>query len=235
MMKALIVDDEPLPAKLLDELVKKHCFEITSTEVLNSPTKAIERLKEEHFDVIFLDVEMPKMDAFQFLNSAKLANDTVVIFTTAYSEYAVDAFKANASYYILKPVDKEELITAVRKANVQLRNSFKSNSTIEHLSIFEGDEYQLIKIKDIIRIEGDGSYSKVITKSKDYLSSKRIGFFTSKISNENFFRCHNSHIVNTNRIKKIGKGKSTYIVMENEDTVPVSPSKKPILMKLLQM
>ena len=90
-------------------------------------------------------------------------------------------------------------------------------------------------MKDIIRIEGDGSYSKVITKSKEYLSSKRIGFFASKISNDNFFRCHNSHIVNTNRIKKIGKGKSTYIVMENEDTVPVSPSKKPELMKILQM
>lgn len=119
-------------------------------------------------------------------------------------------------------------------------NQFKNinTSTVSHgslLRFFEGDEYQLIKIKEIIRIEGDGSYSKIITKSKVYLSSKRIGFFTSKISDERFFRCHNSHIINTNRIKKIGKGKSTYIVMENEDIVPVSPTKKTVLMKLLQM
>ena len=109
-MRALIVDDEPLPGKLLMEMINKHCFEIEETSYISSSTEALKELSDSHYDIVFLDVEMPGMNAFEFLDEANLPHNTVVIFVTAYSNYAVEAFKADAAYYILKPVQKEELI-----------------------------------------------------------------------------------------------------------------------------
>lgn len=122
-MKALIVDDEPMPAKHLQNLVEKHCSEITQTRVLNSPIEALEHLKEHHFDLLFLDVEMPELTGFELLEEANLTPSTQVIFTTAYSQYAVEAFQSKEVHYMLKIVSKDELVAAVRKATQMLRQN----------------------------------------------------------------------------------------------------------------
>ena len=171
-MKTLIVDDEPMPGKLLQELIKKHCFEIEETHFETSPRAALERLKKERFDILFLDVEMPGMNAFELLEQIDLPRETVVIFVTAYSNYAVDAFKANVAYYILKPVVVEELIKAVRKASAHLQKNAQKRSELSNdsISIYDGEEYQIIPLEEIIRLEADGSYAKVYCiNGKSYL------------------------------------------------------------------
>jgi two-component system LytT family response regulator len=232
-MRALIIDDEPMPAKHLRAMIEQHCFEITETEIIRSPKMAIEHLKEEVYDLIFLDVEMPEMDGFELLNHVELTKSTAVIFTTAYSEYAVQAFKANATYYIMKPVEEKELVVAVRKAIQKTKLQSAKESADKSLSIFDGEEYIIIKTKDIIRLEADGSYTKFILADRTILASKRMGYFSEKLPQQDFVRCHNSHIVNIEKIAKISRGKSGYLIMSNDNIVPVSPSKKGDLDKLI--
>ena len=191
-------------------------------------------MQEKEFDVIFLDVEMPGMNAFELLDQVQLPSSTVVIFVTAYSSYAVDAFKANAAYYILKPVVKEELITAVRKASTHLQTATKKKSNSEgSISIYEGDEYLIVKEENIIRVEADGSYARIVCIDKAHLSSKRLGHYESKLDSKIFYRCHHSHLINIHHLQKISKGKSPYLTMDNGDVVPLSPSKRQQLNQLI--
>ena len=236
-MRAIILDDEPMPAKHIEQMIKKYCFEIKETVIFNVASKAIEYLKSNDYDLLFLDVEMPEMDGFQFLDKAELPFDTKVIFTTAYSEYAIEAFKANAVHYILKPVMKEELIAAVRKASNAI--SYHQDNQLEHkssISIFDGEDYLLIKTRNVIRFEADGSYTKVCLDSgKDLVSSKRLGEYERRLSKADFIRCHNSHLVNTSFISKISKGKAGYLTLINNDIIPISNSKKEEVNKLLEL
>lgn len=231
-MRALIIDDEPMPAKHLREMIKQHCFEISEVELELSPKIAIQLVEENLYDIIFLDVEMPEMDGITFLKQVQLPSSTSVIFTTAYSEYALDAFKANATHYIMKPVEKEELVLAVRKAMHKSKKKEKSSATT-NLTVFDGDEYLIVNTQDIISLEADGSYTKFTLMNKKILASKRIGFYEDKLPSELFLRCHNSYVVNLNQIGKLGKNKSNYLVMKNGDTVPISTTKKASIQKIL--
>jgi two-component system LytT family response regulator len=236
-MRAIILDDEPMPAKHIEQMIKKHCFEIIETVIFNVASKAINHLKTNEYDILFLDVEMPEMDGFQFLSKASLPFNTKVIFTTAYSEYAIDAFKANAIHYILKPVMKEELISAVRKAGNSI--NFKKENKGENrtsISIYDGEDYLLIKTEEIIRFEADGSYTKVVlSTNKVLLTSKRLGEFEKRLSSLDFIRCHNSHLVNKNYISKVSKGKSGYLTLINKDVISISSSKKEEVNKFLEL
>lgn len=227
-MRALIVDDEPMPAKHLLGMIEKHCFEIDHAHIINSPTKALEHLKSNQYDLLFLDVEMPQLDGFELLEEAQLTPSTQVIFTTAYSQYAVDAFKANATHYILKLVTQEELVKAVRKATLLLRNA--NNSIPKHsndvITVFHGGEHHLLKSGDIIRLEADRSYTSIVTPKKTFLSSKGIGQYAKKLPDHVFFRCHHSHLVNLQEVVKMGKGKDGYLILSNNDMIPISLSKK---------
>lgn len=233
-MKALILDDEPMPAKYLEQMVKKHCFEIKSIDIFNVASKALKVLETDPYDIIFLDVEMPEMDGFQFLEKADLPSETQIIFTTAYSEYALEAFKANARHYLVKPVTKEDLVMAVRKAMSALPVSENGSVTKDYISVYDGEEYLLLKKEEIIRFEADGSYTKVITSnSKNILSSKRLGEYEKKVDSKEFVRCHNSHLVNIDYINKVSKGKGGFLSLKNDEIIPISSSKKDEINRLL--
>lgn len=232
-MKALIVDDEPMPGKHLEGLVRKHCFEISEVKVINSPLKAIEDLSNNEYDIIFLDIEMPVLNGLELLEKIQLPEKTHVIFTTAYSQYAIEAFKVNATHYLLKMVTKEDLIDAVRKVS---HLKYKSNNIqkLPSLSIFIGEEYVILSQEKIIRLEADGSYTKIITATNDeFLSTKMLGYYEKLLSDELFYRCHNSHIINFKKVHRLSKGKKGYVVMGNEDIVPLATAKREQLMQLL--
>tara|TARA_R110002049_G_scaffold125972_11_gene281640 strand:+ start:442 stop:1149 length:708 start_codon:yes stop_codon:yes gene_type:complete len=226
-MRALIIDDEPMPAKHLEVLINKYCFEIKAITIITSPVKAVQHLEHNNYDIIFLDVEMPEINGFELLEQVLLPDFTQVIFTTAYSQYAIEAFKANALHYILKMVTKDDLITAVRK--VIRMKEIKSTSSEEKtniISIYHNDEYHLLNENKIFRLEASKSYTYFITEDKKILSSKGIGYYQKKLSHEVFFRCHNSHLINILHLEKIGKGRNSYITLSNGDVIPLSDSKK---------
>lgn len=228
-MRALIVDDEPMPGKHLKEMIKKYCFEINEVEIVLSPSKAILELKDNEYDIVFLDVEMPEMSGLDLIKKISLPKSTSVVFVTAYSEYAVEAFKADAIYYIMKPVEKGELITAVRKSmynTALISKKPKEVARNNSITVYNGEDYVVINPSDIIRMEADGSYTKFVLKNSTFLASKRMGSFEEKLNNELFIRSHNSHLINIQEVSKISKGKGGYIIMSNNDFVPISATKK---------
>ncbi len=225
-MKALIVDDEPFPAKHLKELLEQYCFEITEIDMLFSPLEAIEKLKHKHYDILFLDVEMPKVNGMELAKKVKHSSNTQIIFTTAYSTYAVDAFQANAAHYIVKPVDEEELVLAVRKAQMQISKRSASDKNKEgKISIFKDNEYLIVSQNDIVRIEGDGGYTKIVIENNEHLSSKRMGHYAEVLDEKQFMRCHNSHIINIDKVSKVNKADG-YVTLINGDIIPVSSTKR---------
>lgn len=234
-MKALILDDESLPAKHLQKLIEEHCFEIEETVIFNSASATLKHLEKEDYDILFLDVEMPEMNGIEFINHAHLPSSTQIIFTTAYSQYAIDAFRANATHYILKPVMEEELVLAVRKAVKLLSKQKNKEQNSGIVPIFDGKEYQIVSSNDLIRLEADGSYTKYVLTDREVLSSKRIGAIEEKLPPQHFLRCHKSHIINVTHIKSFGRDNSTYVTLTNGDVVPISSSKKAKLYALLSI
>ncbi len=222
-MRAIIIDDEPMPAKHLREMIRQYCFEIDTVNIIQSPLDAIVHLQENEYDIVFLDVEMPEMSGVEFLQKVNLPRNTSVIFSTAYSEYAIDAFKANATHYIMKPVQENELVLAVRKG---LEKNSRQNVAPDTISVFDGTEYSILNQKDILYLKADGSYTQFVLHDRQVLASKRLGHFENKLNENQFVRCHNSYLVNTMNIDKVGKQKSPYIVMKNGETIPVSSSKR---------
>lgn len=223
-MKALIVDDEPMAAKHLQFLIEQHCFEITSTHLIHSPIAAIKHLRTHQYDLIFLDVEMPEISGVELLKQVMLPRQTQVIFTTAHAQYAIDAFQADAAHYLLKVIQKDKLILAVRKVS----NNSAPTPAPEDLaiSVFQNDEHHILRAKDILRFQAQGSYTSILLPQQKFLSSKGIGHFEKKLRGSSFFRCHNSHLINLQKVVKIGKGKSGYVVLSNEEVIPVSNAKK---------
>lgn len=235
-MKALVIDDEVLPGKFLQALILKHCFEVTSVEVFTSAMKAIEHLQDHSYDLLFLDVEMPEMNSFDFLKRALLPKKTQLIFVTAHSHYAIDAFKVEAVHYLLKPVDPNELMLAVRRANRNwdAREEGAQGNSTQRLSIYDGDKYIIVDKQDIIRMEADGSYTKIVLEGNENIfASRRLGYYEKKLQHEVFFRCHHSHVVNIEKIHSIERGKASFVLLKNEEEIPLSSSKRDSLKTLL--
>lgn len=234
-MKAIIIDDEPMASNHLLQMVLKHCFEISTTKVYNVASKALEHLKTNTYDILFLDIEMPGMNGFEFLTHAGLSNNTCVIFTTAYSQYAVEAFKANASHYLLKPIMENDLINAVRRVCKQkIDHNTREKDSIDALHIFDGDSYIILDKSDIVRLEADGSYTRIITRNDEVvLSSKRLSYYEDLLNLNQFFRCHKSHLICLKEITNIDKGRGGFINLKNKESIPVSQLKKDELKKML--
>lgn len=228
-MNALIIDDERMPAQHLLEIIETQCHEISSTKLIFSPIEALEHLADTDYDIIFVDVQMPEINGIELIKRLNLSAETEVVFVTAYSNYAIDAFKADALHYIVKPVEEDEVIKAVSKAVKYRRKSNGFDEERETLSIFHNEEYHIVKTDQIIRLEADGNYTRIIEEDKEHFSSTRLGVFEKKLVGSKFVRCHKSHLINLSKIKKVGKGNGGYIVMNNEDVVPITLSKSELL------
>jgi len=170
---------------------------------------------------LFLDVEMPQMTGFELLEEVVVPDSTKIIFTTAYEAYVLKAFRAKAIDYLVKPIAEIDLFKAVQKISTENR----AEQQKESITIYSDNEYHVIKQAEIIRVQADGSYVKIVTDNKNYLSSINLKSKLTTLSSKKFYRCHNFQVINTSKIPKMGKGKGGYVVLTNEDIVPVSTSK----------
>ncbi len=233
-MTALIIDDESIHSEYLENQLKKYCASLVEVEAtFQSPIKAYEYLKTNAVDFIFLDVEMDEMNAFEFIEIIGTENVPKIIFTTAFSTYAVDAFKVNAIDYLLKPIDKKELITAVEKMEKTLisNQTDKLNHVLQtpleaendRLILTETQGYTFVKLNNIIRIEGNGSYSDfIMLDGQRITTSKRLNFYWKKLQNLTFIRSHQSHVVNMKYIMKYSKADGGELCLTNNECVPIS-------------
>lgn len=213
--RCLIIDDEPLAIKL----IKTHLSKLDSFEVAgecNNALKAVEFLKREHIDLMFLDINMPEITGLDFLKS--LPNPPYVIITTAYREYAIDGYDLDVIDFLLKPISFERFLKAINRycnrTNPFHKNSHEQTNTTEirHVFIQDGKNIYKIPYSELLYLEGFGEYVKVVTVSKTHLVRDSLSDFEQKLPADHFLRVHKSYIVN---LEKITGYNSVHIMMKN--------------------
>ncbi|MBL7976662.1 MAG: response regulator transcription factor [Candidatus Kapabacteria bacterium] len=245
-MRILIIDDEKTIQDGIVHMLHSSGLNIDAIYQAFSVDSGIETILHQSPDVVLLDVEIGKETGFDLL---RRLNDYSfqLIFITAHNEYAVQAFKFSAIDFLLKPIDPEELVTGIKRAEERMKERFLS----EQLSIMRGqleslkatdkkivlrdnDSLHFVKIHDIIKCEADSSYTKVyLINSKPLYISRTLKDYETMLAPYGFVRTHHSHIVNIHRIVRFDKNDGGGLVLEGDITAPVSQRKKEYILSIL--
>lgn len=242
-MNVLIVDDELNAQKALSILIKALKPNVNIVGLASSVNEALQIIVKQKPDVVFLDINLGGENAFDLLNSIEKPAFHLV-FVTAYNQFALKAFEYSAMDYLVKPIDHDDLIRVFEKLDRLKINSFQVDqldTLKEHLSekkdyivINTEKEYCRVKIEDILRLEADGNYSHVkTTNGKRYMVSKGLKYF-EELLGKVFFRVHHGHLINVNAIIRVITSPDYRVVLQNDETCPVSQRKKKELMEVVK-
>ncbi|MFN6084778.1 MAG: LytR/AlgR family response regulator transcription factor [Fluviicola sp.] len=234
MITALIVDDEIPALESLTKLLQRFCKNVEIVGVASNVNEAIELCLEKRPQLLFLDIQMPSGSGFDILEKTTFI-EKQVIFTTAYSNHAIEAIKANAIDYLLKPIEIQELVKAVEKAikNNQKINLPTEEKSLDKIAIPTLDGTYFYNKSEIIRAEADSNYTEIhLTNGKKVVSSKTLKEIELVLLTSSFIRVHKSHLINLNFIKKYIKGDGGMLVLNDDSMIPVSRSHKDELTKL---
>jgi len=233
MQKVIIVDDEAPARSLIREYLNDYP-ELVVLEECNNGVDAVNAINNFKPSIVFLDIQMPGLNGFEVLKH--LEELPHIIFSTAYDQYALQAFEVHALDYLLKPYTKERFAQAIKRTkNVstdylsQLQNLAESLNTSttypENILVSSKNKLVAVQVEEIIRIEAEGDYSKLVTASGNFLSNYGISQMEQKLNPQLFIRVHRSAIININCVKEVFKHPASYdIVMNNKDVVRVSRS-----------
>lgn len=244
-ISAIIIDDEEHCITSLQYELGRHCPEVEIKASFSNALEGAEALGKLKPDLLFLDIKMPKLNGFELLRSLKTI-DFDVIFTTAYDQYALQAFEVNAIDYLMKPVDGTKLKSAIDK--VQSRNAGQSELNLQQLlqAVSDRDEalvspvalptmegFEMVRAEEIVYCRSDKNYTHVqIAGGKSILVSRTLKDVEKILDGYgHFLRVHKTHVVNTRRIQKYVKGKGGYLVMDNGDSVVVSRHRREELLE----
>jgi two-component system LytT family response regulator len=246
-MRAVIIDDEKHCREVLTTLLQKHCPGVEIIASFAGATDALKEIDKLNPAVIFLDIEMPGMNGFGFLEKCTNRNFEI-IFTTAYNEYAIKAIKHSALDYLLKPVDKNELVDAVEKAKQQ--NVQKTPDRVEQLlsalnlkkepkrfAVPTLEGLIMLNSEEILYCESDGPYCTFhfTNNTKPLLTSKTLKEAEEVLQNAgDFFRVHHSYLINLKFIQKYIRGEGGEVIMSNGKNIPVARSRKQDFMNILE-
>ena len=244
MLEAVIVDDEIKALKSLSWELTNFSEEITVSASLTNPFEALEYLEKNTPDCLFLDIEMPTMDGFQFIQKLTNKNFPVVI-TTAYNQYAIKALKNEAIDYLLKPIDTDDLketIVKIKKFNSknftaerleQILINFNSNLINKKITLNTDGKLLFLESDEILYAESDGNYSTIfLIDGQKIVLTKKLKEVNALLPQDSFFRIHNSYIINLNKIKEFLKTDG-YVVLKSNHKIPVSRQKKSDFLDLL--
>lgn len=241
-LTTILVDDEISNLKGLEKKLNTLFPEIEIAGKFQIPEDAITNIEKEQPEILFLDIEMPRMNGFELLSKLRIVNFQV-IFVTAYSEYAIEAFKKSAVDYILKPIDNDDLKEAVNKAlkNISLERDQDSNANLVELlseNIFKKNKVivptakgvSFIPEEEVMHLEGYEGYTRIhLIDSTMIMSSYNLGKFEKLLSSK-FFKCHKSHIVNLERVRHFEN--EGYIVLDTDYRVPISKTNRKAFLEL---
>jgi len=207
-IKAIIIDDERLARNELKKLLAEHS-EILIIDEANNVDEGIEKIELSSPELIFLDIQMPGKTGFDLL--AELEKSPKVIFTTAYDEFALNAFEVNALDYLLKPIDPKRLADAIQKLQAEIeleRASLSGNqrgplSEADQVFVKDGEKCWFVKLQDIRLFESVGNYAKVYFSSNKPLILKSLNALEERLDDRVFFRANRKHIINLHWIEKI--------------------------------
>lgn len=228
-LKAIIVDDELHGRENLRKIMETYCPEIEILGLADSVVNAKKLVNVHKPDVVFLDINMPVLDGFDFLDEYDERN-FMVVFVSAHEEYGINAVKAGATDYLLKPVNIKELKQTVKKLlSLHIKTKkFETPHDIEKLVLPASHGFNVLVIDDIIRLEAEGCYTKVIFKDgKNTIISRTLKDFEDTISKEKFFRIHKSHLINLKYIKDYSNLSGNFVTMIDGSKVEISRRKAP--------
>jgi len=243
VIKSIIIDDEELARQTLHLMLKEFAPEVTISGFANSAINGVTTIKEIQPDLIFLDVEMSGGDGFEMLDAIDNINFDV-IFVTAHQQFALKAFKYEALDFLLKPVDPDELINAVKKFKKRITKEDKMRhrmALVKTLSIMNSkvplpdkDGIKFIEIEKVVRMEADGSYVTIYFKDdRPQVISKPLKFYATLLSEAIFLRVHRSHLVNIKYVSEFKREGGGYVVLENGEKVQVADKKREMVLRRL--
>jgi two-component system LytT family response regulator len=246
-VRAILIDDELNSLQNLQNKLEKYCPSVKVLAAFEKPEEAFLSVRQQKPDVLFLDIEMPRMNGFRFLE--ELGDfEGEIIFITAYNHFAIEAMRISAFDYLVKPVSIDDLQNAITRLQQQrgkntkerlnvLKQSIEENKSQDSkIAVPTNEGLEFIVIKTIIRIESSSNYSRLYLTSKhSVLVTKLLKDFEELLTPYRFFRVHNSHLINLNYISRYIRGDGGQVVMENGDVVDVSRRKKEQFLGLLSL
>jgi len=244
-MTVVIIDDEKHCRDVLGLLLQKYCPGLQVIASCADGQSGINTIEMHHPDIVLLDIEMPGMSGFDMLEACTFRNFEV-IFTTAYNEYAVKAIKHNALDYILKPVDKDELLAAIARAEKERaeRNFSPINNLVEYLNTQKNTDrialptlegLQILQREEIYYCESEGGYTRFyLTNGKVSLISKTLKEVGDVLEKKGFCRIHHGYLINLRYVQKYIRGDGGEVIMANGKNIPVSRNKKQEFLNFLE-
>ena len=207
-MKAIIIDDEPLARMMVKEYLQSYPH-INIAEECNDGFEGLKAIQHHQPDLIFLDIQMPKITGFEMLEI--LEEHPPVIFTTAFDEYAIKAFDAHAADYLLKPFSKERFDKAIQKLTLQTPNAMQAvvemalqtTTTSNRIVVKDNGKIKIIPIVQVHYLEAADDYVKIITTDATFLKKKTMQYFEDSLPPQEFIRIHRSYIINASLITRI--------------------------------
>ena len=246
-LRAIIIDDEKPVINLLEEMIGQYCDDVDVVATANSVKTGIDQIKKLSPDLIFLDVNMGDGTGFNLLEQLG-DRSPMVVFITAYDEYAVKAFKFSAIDYVMKPINLDEIEAAVLKCRTQmekenlseklkvfLQNMDESGSEEKKIVLKTAESIHIVKVGEIIRCESDHNYTEFyLTGERKLLVSRTLKEYDELLQSYGFFRTHQSHLININFISRFDKADGGELVLSDKSRVPVSKRKREELFELFE-
>jgi len=239
MLKAIIVEDEPASRETLRNYINKYSKQIHIAGEAESVKTGLAEIQKHKPDLVFLDVEMPYGNAFDLLDQVE-DRSFETIFVTAYDHYAMKALNFSASYYILKPIDIDELVKAVEqvaekqeskehalRTNVLIDNIKIENKQLQKIILPLLDGFEVVTVKDIVHCKANDNFTEfyLLDGSKQMIC-RTLKFYDELLSDLDFIRVHKSHLINLQYIKRYKKGKGGQVIMNDGTAIDVSASRK---------
>ena len=241
-LKAVIVEDEAQSRTILSNYLQKYCSQVSILGEATTVKEGIELIIKKQPDLVFLDVEMPFGNAFDLLEKMPERNFEIV-FVTAYEQYALEALNNHAAYYLMKPIDIDELIKAVAYVGEIKEKERKLEKLVlkagipkvsGKITIPQLDGFQVLDVADIIYCKADDNYTEIYLENRKRLVSKTLKYFESALEAFPFVRIHKSYLVNINAVVKYRKGKGGSVVLTNGKELSVSASRKRQLLSFFE-
>jgi two-component system, LytTR family, response regulator len=244
-IKAILIDDELNSLQNLQQKLEGFCPDVAIVAITQKPEEGILLIRQHQPDVVFLDIEMPRMSGFRMLGELG-EYDFDIIFTTAYNHYSIDAIRISAFDYLVKPIGIEDLQQAVERLSKSLnrqtkekidilKKSLSDNRTQEDkIAISTSEGIEFIPIKNIIHIESRSNYSKIfLTDNKSITVTKILKDFEEMLLPYNFYRIHNSHLINLNYIQKYVRSQGGHVQLQDGTLIDISRRKKEEFLKMI--